>query len=56
MMANVVFGLQKPITMRLFIAWGRDEFTDRRADRAFSSMPEWQAWRGADFSAVAGMA
>ena len=52
-MANVVFGLQSVITMRLFIAWGRDEFEDRRADRAFAFMPGRDAWRGADFTSVA---
>jgi integrase len=52
-MANVIFGFQSVITMRLFIAWGRDEFTERRADRAFAFMPGRDAWRGADFSAVA---
>jgi len=52
-MANVIFGLQTVITMRLFIAWGRDEFTERRADRAFAFMPRRKTWRGADFSDVA---
>ena len=51
-MANVIFGLQSVITMRLFIAWGRDEFEDRRADRAFAFMPGRNAWRGADFTSV----
>jgi hypothetical protein len=31
--------MQTVIVMRLFIAWGRDEFEDRRADRAFAFMP-----------------
>lgn len=35
---NVIFALQSVITMRLFIAWGREEFTTRRADRAFASL------------------
>jgi hypothetical protein len=52
-MANVIFGLQSVITMRLFIAWGRDEFADRRADRAFAFMPGRNAWHGADFTAIA---
>jgi integrase len=52
-LSNVIFGLQTVITMRLFIAWGRDEFTDRRADRAFAFMPGREAWRGADFTSVA---
>jgi hypothetical protein len=51
--ANVIFGLQTVITMRLFIAWGRDDFADRRADRAFAFMPGRNAWRGADFTAIA---
>ena len=51
-MANVIFGLQSVITMRLFIAWGREEFEDRRADRAFAFMPGRNAWRGADFTSV----
>ena len=52
-MTNVIYGLQTVITMRLFIAWGRDEFEERRADRAFAYMPGRKAWRGADFSDVA---
>ncbi|HET9639271.1 MAG TPA: hypothetical protein VFP12_08700 [Allosphingosinicella sp.] len=39
--------------MRLFIAWGRDEFAARRADRAFAYMPNRKAWRGADFDSLA---
>lgn len=38
-MANVIFGLQTIITMRLSIGWGRDEFDERRADRAFAYRP-----------------
>jgi len=52
-MTNVIFGLQSVIAMRLFIAWGRDEFESRTADRAFAYMPGRNAWRGADFSAIA---
>lgn len=52
-LANVIFGPQSVITMRLFIAWGRDEFTDRCADRAFAFMPVRDACRGADFTSVA---
>lgn len=52
-LANVIFGFQTTISMRLFIAWGRDEFSQRRADRAFAFMPGRKAWRGADFSDLA---
>jgi hypothetical protein len=52
-LANVIFGFQTTISMRLFIAWGRDEFSQRRADRAFAFMPGRTAWRGADFSDLA---
>jgi integrase len=52
-LGNVIFGLQTAIAMRLFIAWGRDEFRSRRADRAFAFMPGRNAWRGADFGDIA---
>jgi hypothetical protein len=52
-LANVIFGFQTTIAMRLFIAWGQDEFSQRRADRAFAFMPGRKAWRGADFSDLA---
>jgi integrase len=52
---NVVFGLQTAIAMRLLIAWGRDEFRSRRADRAFAFMPGRNAWRGTDFGDIAGI-
>lgn len=52
-LSNVIYGLQSVVTMRLFIAWGRDEFAARRADRAFAYMPNRKAWRGADFDSLA---
>jgi hypothetical protein len=42
-MANVISGLQSVITMRLFIAWRRDEFAHRQANRAFAFMPRAQS-------------
>jgi integrase len=50
---SVIYGIQKFIVLRLFSAWGRDEFRDREADRAFAFMPNREAWRGGDLSVAA---
>ena len=31
---NVVYGIQKFIVLRLFSAWGQEEFTEREAERS----------------------
>jgi integrase len=50
---SVVYGIQKFIVLRLFSAWGQEEFTDREADRAFAFMPNRAAWCAGDLDADA---
>jgi integrase len=50
---SVVYGIQKFVVLRLFSAWGQEEFTDREADRAFAFMPNRAAWRAGDLGADA---
>jgi len=50
---SAVYAIQKFIVLRLFSAWGRDEFRDREADRAFAFMPNRETWRAGDLGDVA---
>jgi hypothetical protein len=50
---SAVYAIQKFVVLRLFSAWGRDEFRDREADRAFALMPNREAWRTGDLGDVA---
>jgi integrase len=45
---SAVYAIQKFIVLRLFSAWGRDEFRDREADRAFAFMPNREFWRAGE--------
>jgi hypothetical protein len=50
---SVVYGVQKFIVLRLFSAWGHEEFSVREADRVFAFMPDREAWRASDLGAEA---
>lgn len=50
---SVVYGIQKFIVLRLFSAWGHEEFSVRDADRVFAFMPNREAWREGDRGADA---
>jgi integrase len=45
---SVVYGIQKFIVLRLFSAWGRDDFRELEAARALAFMPNRKVWRAGD--------